>query len=73
MGKSLYIQRLTNDLEKACSVNGGIHRIVTVHGPDVSIDMMVKVLSAVGDDARLPTILHLDVSEMVRYLISMYL
>ena len=66
MGKSLYIHRLVNALEKDCSVSGGIHQIVTLHGPDVSIDMVVKALSAMGDDASLPTVLHLDVSERVR-------
>ena len=66
MGKSLYIHRLVNNLEEDCSVGGGIHRIVTLHGPDVSIDMVVKALSAMGDDASLPTVLHLDVSERVR-------
>ena len=66
MGKSLYINRIVNALEKDCSVSGGIHRIVTLHGPDVSIDMVVKALSSVGDDASLPTVLHLDVSERVR-------
>lgn len=67
MGKSLYIQRLISDLETACSVSAGLHRIVTLHGPDISIDKVVKVLSAMGDDASLPIVLHLDVSERVSY------
>ena len=65
MGKSLYIQRLVSNMEKVCSVSGGIHKIVTFHGPDVSSDMVVKGLSAVGDDASSPIVLHLDVSERV--------
>lgn len=73
MGKSLYIHRLVNNLEEDCSVRGGIHRIVTLHGPDVSIDMVVKALSAMGDDASLPTVLHLDVSERVRDLSAAYM
>lgn len=67
MGKSLYIQRLVKKMENVCSVSGGIHRIVTLHGPDVSMDMVVKGLSAIGDDANLPIVLHLDISERVRY------
>ena len=67
MGKSFYIHRLVNALETDCTATGGVHRIVTLHGPDVSIDMVVKMLSAVGDDGSLPTVLHVDVSERVRY------
>ena len=66
MGKTLYIQRQVKDLEKACSCNEGIHRIVTLHGPDISNDVVVKTLLAIGDDANLPIIQHLDVSERVR-------
>ena len=66
MGKSLYVNRLVNTLEEDCSVSGDIHRIVTLHGPDVNIDMVVKALLAMGDDASLPTVLHFDISERVR-------
>lgn len=66
MGKTLYILRQVSSLEEACSANEGIHRIVTLHGPDVSNDVVVKALLTVGDDASLPIIQHLDVSERVR-------
>ena len=66
MGKSLYVNRLDNTLEEDCSASGGIHRIVTLHGPDVNIDMVVKALLTMGDDASLPTVLHFDISERVR-------
>ena len=66
MGKSLYVNRLVNALEEGCSASGDIHHIVTLHGPDVSIGTVIKVLSTINDDASLPTVLHLDVSDTVR-------
>ena len=62
MGKSLYIQRLVEKFKVPRE-----HRIVTLHGPEVDNDLVVKILreSTKPEDYSLPVVFHLDISEKV--------
>ena len=62
MGKSLYIRRL---VEKFKDQHDCLHQAVTLHGPDVNNDMVVKVLHDVTETPDKPVVYHLDVSERV--------
>jgi len=64
MGKSLYIQRLTEDLMTTTTV--GPHEIIIpIHGPKVTPDTIVNTLMNHCDNSH-ATIFHLDISPNVR-------
>ena len=70
MGKSLYIQRLVEKFEDPREhriEDPREHRIVTLHGPEVDNDLVVKILreSTKPEDYSLPIVFHLDISEKV--------
>ena len=62
MGKSLYIRRL---VEKFKDQHDCLHQVVTLHGPDVNNDMVVKVLHDVTETPDKGIVYHLDISERV--------
>ena len=66
MGKSLYIQRMKEQLSsKGFSVSSDV--IIPVHGPRVTFDSIVQLLKiSFGDeDTDKPIIFHLDISPNV--------
>ena len=62
MGKSLYIRRLVEEFKDQ---HDCLHQVVTLYGPDVNNDMVVKMLHDVTDTLDKPVVYHLDVSERV--------
>ena len=66
MGKSLYIQRMKEQLSSKCfGVSSDV--IIPVHGPMVTFDSIVQLLkTSFGDkDTDKPIIFHLDISPNV--------
>lgn len=70
MGKSLYIQRMKEEL-----MSEGVHKdtcnvVVPVHGPKVTFDTMVESLKgAYKGDINSAIIFHIDISPSVSYFI----
>ena len=70
MGKSLYIQRLKEELESK-SQQGPHHIVIPVHGPKVTFDSIVQALKhpfekTTDQDSDHGIIFHLDISPSVR-------
>ena len=66
MGKSLYIQRMKEELKNKCyGISSDV--IIPVHGPKVTNDSIVQLLkSSVGNkDTNQAIIFHLDISPNV--------
>ena len=66
MGKSLYIQRMKEQLSSKCfGISSDV--IIPVHGPRVTFDSIVQLLkTSFGDkDTDKPIIFHLDISPNV--------
>ena len=68
MGKSLYIQRLTEELETKSDQLGPHHVIIPVHGPKVTFDTIVQALKHPFEkkDSGQAIIFHIDISPSVR-------
>ena len=72
MGKSLYIQRLTEELETKTDQKGPYHVIIPVHGPKVTFDTIVQALKhpfekmTDQDSSGQAIIFHIDISPSVR-------
>ena len=72
MGKSLYIQRLTEELESKTDQQGPHHVIIPVHGPKVTFDTIVQALKhpfdkmTDQDSSGQAIIFHIDISPSVR-------
>ena len=70
MGKSLYIQRLKEEL--VTKTDQGPHRvIIPVHGPKITFDSIVQALKhpfeeTTDQDCGQAIIFHLDISPIVR-------
>ena len=72
MGKSLYIQRLKEELENKTDQKGPHHIIIPVHGPKVTFDTIVQALKQpfekmTDQDSRQAIIFHIDISPSVRF------
>ena len=72
MGKSLYIQRLKEELETKTDQLGPHHVIIPVHGPKVTFDSIVQALkhpfeNTTDQDSDHGIIFHLDISPSVRF------
>ena len=65
MGKSLYVQRLVESLRTKPEVHSDPLRVITLHGPDIDNDSIVRVLMSLDEDPTIPLIFHFDVSERV--------
>ena len=71
MGKSLYIQRLKEELQ-AKTQKGPHHVIIPVHGPKVTFDTIVQALKhpfnekSTDQDSGQAIIFHIDISPSVR-------
>jgi hypothetical protein len=65
MGKSLYVQRLVESLQTKPEVHSDPLRVITLHGPDVDNDSIVRVLRSLDEELAMPVIFHIDVSERV--------
>ena len=74
MGKSLYIQRMKEELKTKCS---GLSTdvIVPVHGPKVTCDSIVQLFrtSFVNDNTNQTILFHLDISPNVSIAIMLCL
>ena len=71
MGKSLYIQRLKEELESKTDQQGPHHVIIPVHGPKVTFDTIVQALKhsfekITNQDSGQAIIFHIDISPSVR-------
>ena len=71
MGKSLYIQRLTEELETKTDQQGPHHVIIPAHGPKVTFDTIVQALKhplekMTDQDSGQTIIFHIDISPSVR-------
>ena len=72
MGKSLYIQRLTEELDTKTDQQGPHHVIIPVHGPKVTFDTIVQALKhpfekMTNQDSGQAIIFHIDISPSVRF------
>ena len=72
MGKSLYIQRMTEELETKSDQLGPHHVIIPVHGPKVTFDTIVQALKhpfgkMTDQDSGQAIIFHIDISPSVRF------
>ena len=67
MGKSLYIQRMTDKLKEKLSSSEDVHVTVPIHGPVVTADMLLDLFEN-SLDKDLCTIYHIDIAPSV----SMY-
>ena len=65
MGKSLYVRRLLEAFQKSSENIGDPLRVITLHGPDINNDAIVKVLCSVKDSGTSSLMYHLDISERV--------
>ena len=67
MGKSLYVQRLAEKLQKQLKTSEPVHVTVPLHGPVVTPD---TVLDLFKEHWKKPTsyIYHIDVASNVRFL-----
>ena len=71
MGKSLYIQRLKEELQ-AKTRKGPHYVIIPVHGPKVTFDTIVQALKhpfekMTDQDSGQAIIFHIDISPSVRF------
>ena len=65
MGKSLYIKRLAEKLQKQCRIESQ-HVIIPIHGPVVNADtVMASLCSHVIDNAPVAQIIHFDIASSV--------
>lgn len=64
MGKSLYVQRVTEELEKESEV---YTVIVPVHGPEVSPELLIRFLSTSEDQdlSHCRVLYHYDIASNV--------
>ena len=70
MGKSLYVKRLAQKLQRQCQIKSQ-HVIVPVHGPVVNADTVMESLCnhVIGRTAT-PQIIHFDIASSVSSLVS---
>ena len=72
MGKSLYIQRLTETLQAMLPSNAAVARVsIPIHGPVVIPDMMLDFFEK-HMDSDVCIIYHLDIAPSVRLTQCMY-
>ena len=76
MGKSLYVKRLAQKLQKQCQMSQ--HVIVPVHGPVVNADtVMASLCNHITGQTPIAQIIHFDiassVSSLARYIHSFVL
>ena len=65
MGKSLYVRRLAQKLQRQCSINTE-HVIVPIHGPVVNADTVVASLcDHHTNQLHTAQIIHLDIASSV--------
>ena len=69
MGKSLYITRMAEHLQKL-NVEGAVIETIPIHGPQVTTDTVMECLDAYQDSSSC-TILHFDIAPSVRMLESL--
>ena len=65
MGKSLYIERLAEKLEKQCQIKNQ-HIIIPIHGPVVNADtVMASLCNHVIGETPIAQIIHFDIASSV--------
>ena len=65
MGKSLYIERLAEKLEKQCQIKSQ-HIIIPIHGPVVNADtVMASLCNHVVGETPIAQIIHFDIASSV--------
>ena len=65
MGKSLYVKRLAQKLQKQCQIKSQ-HIIVPIHGPVVNADtVMASLNSCTANQALTAQIIHFDIASSV--------
>jgi len=65
MGKSLYVKRLAQKLQKECPIKSQ-HVIVPIHGPVVNADtVMASLCNHVTENTPTAQIIHFDIASSV--------
>ena len=62
MGKSLYIQRMAEDLKR--NTGGNVHIFIPLHGPNVAPDTVLEFLNEYTKNSD-SAIFHLDIAPIV--------
>ena len=69
MGKSLYVKRLAQKLQKQCQIKSQ-HVIVPIHGPVVNADtVMASLGNHNASQTPIPQIIHFDIASSVSSLV----
>jgi len=70
MGKSLYIERLAEKLQKQCQVECQ-RVIIPIHGPMVNADtVMMSLCNHISGNTPIAQIIHFDIASSVSKLIA---
>ena len=64
MGKSLFVKRLKEDLQRKTNSDSECLKVIPIHGPLVTADLIVEALKEDFNNEK-PTIFHFDIAPSV--------